>query len=653
MFAPVISLYDASGSQLLDIASRSEPGPVTQQFYDVSAGTEYIVRVGAFDKGAHDTEAFGLVISTMYQPLPLPLNASVTALNSLTIGPATGATIYRINPAADADVLAIELTSTNPNTLTALAPTLKLVGPTGTITTSSAGIGQSLFVAADIQDQGRPLDLYVAGTRGTDTATMQIGVLTLENTLTFDPSHSGQTSLETGELTRSSAVTDFGSLARVEYFQHITDPTELTQISATGSGGARPVVGYFNRDDGQFKLAGVARPDPNAMQVVTTAPLRGNDRHAVVAWNVGFDLSPTAQIEFQIDGPDPVPVEVGMVPDLQPDPPIPAGEFQSILKIDTVTIEAEYQRHFFKTILPNNIVDLPLVTLEPAEPAGDFQAVISVFRDDGQGNLLEQPNLEQLANSPPGNSLSFFIDAGCSDQVCRDQLIDNLRGRPLWFLIDPIEGQLGDGVYSLKVKVPTDEPFPFEVLEQAWRFPNSTSTITLNNGSTVAPDGTTNNNPALPKWGGDCNPLNNSQPAPSELLPDNDPYAESYGTTGGTVMPCVGTFPKSPVTGSPLQIADIVQNQYGDGVATGFFNTTTPYTDPFFGLGAIDVFRFWVTNPGPVSVRTVPLPNENNPNAAPVNTSLKLYQARFDANGELDYLIEMPEVSGSRDWFVR
>ena len=85
-----------------------------------------------------------------------------------------------------------------------------------------------------------------------------------------------------------------------------------------------------------------------------------------------------------------------MTPDLRPEAGLEADEFQSILRIDNVTIETDYTRHFFKTILPYNITQLPLVTLEPEDPNGSFQAVISVF--DKNGLLANQP-LEQFANS--------------------------------------------------------------------------------------------------------------------------------------------------------------------------------------------------------------------------------------------------------------
>jgi hypothetical protein len=426
----------------------------------------------------------------------------------------------------------------------------------------------------------------------------------------------------------------------------LTDPKLPTSITATGLGGARPVIGYFERVDGLFELSGIALPPANATQVVATPLLRGNDRQAVAVWNIGFDLSPTAEIQLQIDGPDPLPVEVGMVPDLKPEPPLPPGEFQSILRIDDVTLEAEHQQHFFKTILPNNIVDLPRVTLEPDSPQGSFQAMISVY---DEASLIAQQPLEQWENPAPGSPLTFVLDNGCLDSTCQSQLIADLRGAPLWFVVDPKDGQLGDGICSLRMIVATDEPFLYEVVEQAWRFPGSTNDVVLPNGTTVSPTGITNNDPALPRWGGDCNPLN--RVFPQEEQPLFDPYGDIRGLGGGTPLRCVATLPTTPFNSDPIQIVDVIQNQFGDGIATRGFLTTRPYTDPTFGDYALDVFRFWVTNPGPVSVRTVALTDPNDPEATLVNTALKLYRAGFDANGDFSYLVEMNEVYGSRDWF--
>ena len=141
-----------------------------------------------------------------------------------------------------------------------------------------------------------------------------------------------------------------------------------------------------------------------------------------------MNLMAGSQMLLHVDGPAPIPVEVGMVPDLKPDPPLDPGQFQSIMKINDVTFDAEHQRHFFKTILPHNIVRVPRVTFTPDDPGGSLQAVVRVFDQDGLATL--QP-IEQVTNSPPGSSATFRVDGTCANAFCREILVGIYAGREL------------------------------------------------------------------------------------------------------------------------------------------------------------------------------------------------------------------------------
>jgi hypothetical protein len=138
------------------------------------------------------------------------LSLPVTTLSSLDVGPAMGATIYRIEPAPDADVLAIALTPSNPNSLTSLAPTLRLVGPAGAVIDASSSAGQPLLVAADLRNSSAPYDLYVAGTSGDSTATLRIGFLSLDDTLAVGQLAAQDVNLSTGDLADTASVPLFG-----------------------------------------------------------------------------------------------------------------------------------------------------------------------------------------------------------------------------------------------------------------------------------------------------------------------------------------------------------------------------------------------------------------------------------------------------------
>jgi len=164
-----------------------------------------------------------------------------------------------------------------------------------------------------------------------------------------------------------------------------------------------------------------------------------------------------------------------------------------------------------------------------------------------------------------------------------------IRGQALYFRVEPVAGQpLGDGTYTIELTVETSNPMPFLMTETAWHFHVF--------------------GPPPPIDPGDVGEVN--------MLPDGE------------------------------RVVDIVQNQFGDGWAEGEFTSSAPHDDgPFGNQGSIDVYRFWATTPGPISVRTVGIDES-------VNTNLRLYQARFNPAGNVSYLGGIAGVSpGLGDWF--
>ena len=66
------------------------------------------------DKLNVDAETFQLEIATSYEPAELPVDSSITTVPALDVVPTTGATIYRLSPSADADVVTILLSPVDP-----------------------------------------------------------------------------------------------------------------------------------------------------------------------------------------------------------------------------------------------------------------------------------------------------------------------------------------------------------------------------------------------------------------------------------------------------------------------------------------------------------------------------------------------------------
>ena len=168
--------------------------------------------MGAFDKLNVDAETFQLEIATSYEPAELPVDSSITTVPALDVVPTTGATIYRLAPSADADVVTILLSPVDPNSASALAPAVKLVGPTGTIVETTASAGDALSAVADIRGLTGPFDLYLAGTAGTELATLRIAALEFEDTLALDVPIPAEPNLGDGDFTSVANVTSLGSV---------------------------------------------------------------------------------------------------------------------------------------------------------------------------------------------------------------------------------------------------------------------------------------------------------------------------------------------------------------------------------------------------------------------------------------------------------
>jgi subtilase family serine protease len=597
-FDPLLSVFDTSGT-LLKVASRTGPGELTLSLL-ASASSEYLVRIA--DVGKDEGGAYAFAARTPYAANPVTLAAGVTALGTVDVGPNQGGKFFRLTPAPGTDVLVVEVKPTGPG---AVKPLAVLLGPNlASETHTAVNPGDTLFFAVNVLGKAGPIDLYVTGLSA-GSVSVRVGQLTLPREIDPDSLAGGKLDLQGhvnaadgSPLPVQPAPAAFGGFTGVKYYQLLADPGQLTTWAAQGDGGARPLLAHYVEQGGLLKLAAFQPPDATGQAQVQEefAPAK---LHGVAAFALGF--GGTGSVQLTGTAPVPLAVGVGMAPepppDLshkadkdqdgkvdEPDPrasvPDVSGDFHSVLKIRNVTLEADYQQHLWKTILPFNLLEVPKVTFTPDTPNGGLSARVTVYRLNPDGSITG-PLYDQT--NAPGQPTSLALNVPVSQ-------LDQLRGQTLVFRVEPVENYLGDGIYTLEMGVQTDDPHPFEVFEESWAYPGQDP-------------------------------------------PDADPDTDGK-------QPPDGVFPAG------VQVVDVIQNQFGYGRAEGKFTSkAVPLTN-----GSIDVYRFWAVTPGPVTVRTVAVPDPLHPDAPPVNTNLRVYKAHFDGE-TIDYLRMVPETVPSFDWF--
>jgi hypothetical protein len=559
-FGPIVSVYDATGTQLLGTVTRTQPGSTSLNL-PVTAGSEYVVRVTS--PGSQG--AFTLTIDTPYTPAPVDFGPGGTAMiASADVSPAAGAKYYRLEVNPSSNVLAVRVT---PGATT--APEIAILRPDGSVVFAQAAAGQTLFLPTRLLGGNGPTDLYVAGTAGTDPVTIDVGQFAPPNQLNENQIFGAELGLDGSLNPAPQPVPGFGGQAAVAYYSLLSNPTDApTTFTATGG---FPLIARYEEDGGVLHLADWQLPDPVSGQASLVEPVTANRLEAVAGFALGFDPNP--QVQFHVAAPAPVGVGVGTVPDLTIQPP----NYQAVLKIDKVTLESGFQQQLWQTILPDNLTGAPVVTFKPNAVQGPLMVRFSVYEVTAGGlQLFAGP----LTNAP-GQPLPVTLNQ------------PNLGGSTLLFRVEGTgAGQLGDGIYSIDMTVPTSNPLPYLLGDTtAWKLPGT--------------------NPTLPAPQGSPNP---------------------YG-----VIPA----------GEP--IVDIAQDQFGHGEATGqFTDSSTPGGYPNSPVtpstGQIDVYRFWAVNPGPVSVKTVAEPGSH------VNTTVRVYRGTYDANGVL-FLDQISNLAPNTDWY--
>lgn len=453
-FQPVLSVYDETGADLLDVASRTTAGTVAMSL-PVVAGTVYVVRGGDVD--GNDGGGFELTISCPYSPQDLLLTGQETQVGPLPIGVDQVPQYFRLRPAFGADALVIGLAPAGGAGATVgllgedFAPLERVIVP-----------GESLLWPIDLAGKSSPLDLYVAGTDADDVATLRIGQIDVPVQLDPGLLHDGKLGLD-GDLAWTQSAGPFGSVSGVKAFQVMTDPAGTTVLFGDGRHGqvpapATPMVAVYRQQGSMLRLMEYALPDELGKAEVQ-AKLPNEEMIGLAGISLGFDGS--GDVEFSWDGPDLLGIGVGMVPEQVPDPNNPpTPPHNAVLKIRDEVLESDYEQHLWKTLLPFNILPAPTaggpeITLTPK--GGDLTATLTVLRADGS-------TFASVTNAP-GQVGQI------SPAVATQAALYAIRGEALFFRVEPVAGAtLGDGVYTIELTVETTNPMPFLMTETAWHF---------------------------------------------------------------------------------------------------------------------------------------------------------------------------------------
>src|SRR5262249_16269894 len=161
------------------------------------------------------------------------------------------------------------------------------VGPDLAPVSAPAAAGSPLFLPVDVSSHVGPFDLYVNGTQGSDPATLQIGELTLPQTLDLGQLQAGEVDLPAG-LTARGAAGAFGRGGGVKY-QQLAGGGGKTALTVQGSGGAEPLLVRYQESGGLLHLEDFALPDPNTAKAELLAEdLPADQLEGVAAFALGF-----------------------------------------------------------------------------------------------------------------------------------------------------------------------------------------------------------------------------------------------------------------------------------------------------------------------------------------------------------------------------
>ncbi len=571
-------------------------------------------------RGASDSVGNGnyqLTVAADYNVTPFQFgpdnNRQVDSI-SIQVGIQDGPKALRVSPNAPSDVLSIQVRSNNSEPTNA---TVILVGANRTPVVRQSLSTEPVFLAMDVHNSLGPFDVFILGGNQSSTYQVMIGRLNFPKLLATDDFQTviAKSAQEFGAGNLSTAKQlgqSFGALQAVKHYSLLSLPASETEMDQRTTlevqqANRKVAMAYYVEEAGKLKLQDWELPNDLGVASITTT-LSGDRVYAIAALNIGLDTGGAQQVQFNLNGPNPVGLGVGMVPNTPV--PVPGVEsnlppnfpYANELFIKDIALESQETEHLWKTILPYNITNPNQIvfTATPTSITGDLKLSVQVYLNRGEDDPNDESNPShwlEIGNGPSELPL-------LKNRVLLDFHGEDPRGKTVYIRVAAKPGWFGDGTYTLYANVPTTNPHPYEVLQTAW----------------ILPPGNTNE-PKLPLV---------DQEIDISPLPEN------------------------------VVIRDVPQNQFGDSVGSiqGTFAGNN--------LNEIHIYRF-KSSQGPLSVRTVPvnglintnfrlyerktgIPDENNLTIDYLQAMVFRYQKWDDIENSLK--TERVSIPVNFDWFA-
>jgi len=471
-FDAVVALYSGDRA-LLAVATDASSQGVVELRATFEAGDLYYVRVvNGPGTAPRESNGFDIDLGMTTTPRELTLAAPAAASTGVdaggfTISPSgtTSPSFFELQPATGIDVV----------TLIVLPPS------NASIRISVASVDgfseQTFAVAAParlsvrITTQGAPLQVAVASTGG-------FGALLYYNALTVPreiPIGSlGGRTLSPGSGEAETTMTSFdrnGDRAGFEFYQGIVPSGQMGVWTAEGKDGATPVLLRYETTGSVLRLVDWVLADDTA-QARLEFTVGSGKLYAIAAYQVAR-LNTPGSVRLTVDHPTPIPVAVGMVPDLVYEQQNQNPErFRYILQIRSVSLEKSYEEDYWETLLPDRFFNggqsedpaSPLLEVTPDTPGSALRLIVTML--DGDGDPLKRWNGEELIPFRPGPDGVVRVDF-----ATLGVLRQALEGKNLRFRVQAENGALGDGTYTLRLAVRTPNPHPYEITEPRWAYP--------------------------------------------------------------------------------------------------------------------------------------------------------------------------------------
>ena len=448
---PALSIYTADGT-LLDVATRTGSGAATWSLPEVD---DEVLVVFVSDVGGNAGGAFNLSITATYEPVEVAIGSPYAVVGPIALGVNQPASILRVQPNFGSDLLLIETQST-------VESRLRIVRANAPWIEHTIPVGKRLF-PIDLTSAPGVYDLFIVGANA-GSVSLRIGQFDVPQFIPLNALTSAELSLAGDSTITNTSAGSFGTMKGIRFYQHVNEPGNST-LSVQGSAGSTPLLVHYIADGSSLKLSSFQLADLTTGLATMSEDLGEFKLHGLATFALGFDGVGTSQ--YSVSGPDLVAVGVGMVPD--PPPPVPQqnpingnptppppdpANFYSWLKIRNVVLQHDYERDFWATILPLNMIGNPVVRAIPT--AGSPLALNVTIYDEDLASPGVLSSIGQI-NTAPGTMGTFNI----SNYATR-------QGHRIHFHVRPISGDIGDGMYTLEMQVETTNPHPFEVTEPNW-----------------------------------------------------------------------------------------------------------------------------------------------------------------------------------------